>query len=206
MALTIYGSPRSRTMRTLWMAEELGIDYDHVSVNWDDPWLKTDEFLTINPAGAVPTIDHNGFGLGESLAINLYLAKTFSPPSGEGLYPSDPRVEANVWRWSLWAQQHLEPWVRRDGGKPVYSGATAGFALAEAHRELDRLDATLAARDWLAADRFTVADFNVACVLSPSRTPWLEMERHTPTAAWLERCYGRPAARSVRARFNAAPR
>jgi hypothetical protein len=30
MALTIYGSPRSRTMRTLWMAQELSLDYEHV--------------------------------------------------------------------------------------------------------------------------------------------------------------------------------
>jgi glutathione S-transferase len=64
MALTIYGSPRSRTMRTLWIAEELGLKYQHVPVTWDDPWLKTAEFLKINPAGTVPAIDHDGFRLG----------------------------------------------------------------------------------------------------------------------------------------------
>ena len=48
MALKIYGSPRSRTMRTLWIAEELQLDYEHIPVAWDDPWLKTVEFLQIN--------------------------------------------------------------------------------------------------------------------------------------------------------------
>lgn len=203
MALTIYGSARSRTMRTLWMVEELGLDYDHVPVAWDDPWLKTPEFLKINPAGAVPAIDHDGFRLGESLAINLYLAKAFGSSGTAPLYPATPQTEAIAWRWSLWAQQHLEPWVRRDGGKPVYSGSAADFAMAEAHKGLNHLDAALEDRKWLAADHFSIADLNVACVLSPSRWSALDMGRHVPTADWLQRCYGRPAARAIRAKFAA---
>ena len=41
MTLKIYGSPRSRTMRTLWIAEELQLDYEHIPVAWDDPWLES---------------------------------------------------------------------------------------------------------------------------------------------------------------------
>lgn len=201
MVLTIYGSPRSRTMRTLWMAEELGLDYEHIAVAWDDPWLKSPDFLRLNPLGAVPTIDHDGFSLGESLAINLYLAKTFGATEPEPLYPGDAQSEAQVWRWTLFAQAHLEPWVRRDGGRPVYKGVMGEFALAEAHSGLRQLDAYLTAHDWLVGDHFTVADANVACVLSPSRTGPLDMAVHQPTVAWLARCYGRPAAVAARARF-----
>ena len=201
MALTIYGSSRSRTMRTLWMAEELRLDYQHAPVVWDDPWLKTAEFLRLNPAGAVPTIDHDGFGLGESLAINLYLAKTFGSTGPTPLYPSDSKAEAQVWRWTLFAQAHLEPWVRRDGGRPVYDGSLAEFALAEAHKALTQLDAFLADHKWLVGEDFTVADFNVACVLSPSRTSSLDMTGHRPTLAWLSRCYGRPGAITARLKF-----
>jgi hypothetical protein len=35
MALTIYSSARSRTMRVLWAAEELGLDYEHVPYEFD---------------------------------------------------------------------------------------------------------------------------------------------------------------------------
>lgn len=202
MALTIYGSPQSRTMRTLWIAEELGLEYDHVPVAWSDPWLKTAAFLRINPTGTVPAIDHDGFGLGESIAINLYLAKTFGTSGSSPLYPTDPKGEAEVWRWSLWAQQHLEPWVRRDGGKPVYRGSTLDRAMAEARRGLDQLESTLIGRGWLCGDHFSMADFNVACVLSPSRSSALDMTRHAFTAAWLKRCYERPAARAVREKFR----
>ena len=188
-------------MRTLWMAEELGLDYRHLPIAWEDPWLKSAEFLRLNPAGAVPTIDHDGFGLGESLAINLYLAKTFGSTGRSPLYPSDPKAEAQTWRWTLFAQANLEPWVRRDGGRPVYEGALAEFALVEAHRALAQLDAFLADNEWLVGEDFTVADFNVACVLSPSRTGSLDMTAHGPTMAWLSRCYARPAAIRARAKF-----
>lgn len=182
------------------MAEELGLDYQHVPVAWDDPWLKTDAFRRVNPLGAVPAIDHDGFCLAESLAINLYLAKTFRSPGPDALYPADAAGEADAWRWTLWAQAHLEPWVRRDGGLPVYKGPMAPFAEAEAHRALDQLDAALSCRPWLSQDRFTIADFNVACVLSPSRSKPLVVDRHAPTVDWRKRCYDRPAAKAVRAR------
>ncbi|MDP3491334.1 MAG: glutathione S-transferase family protein [Phenylobacterium sp.] len=201
MALTIYGSPRSRTMRTLWIAEELGIEYRHVSVAWEDPWLKSDEFRRVNPFGAVPAIDHDGYCLGESLAINLYLAKTFGSVGPEPLYPPDGAAEADAWRWTLWAQGHLEPWVRRDGGLPVYSGAALEVAMAEAQSALNQLDKALAHQDWLGGPRFTIADLNVACVLSPSRWAPLQLDQHARTYGWLQRCYGRPAARAVRERF-----
>ncbi len=35
MALTIYGSAQSRTMRVLWLATELQLEYEHVPLAWD---------------------------------------------------------------------------------------------------------------------------------------------------------------------------
>jgi glutathione S-transferase len=99
MALTIHGSARSRTMRVLWMTTELGLDFEHDPIVFDDPRLKSAAFLALNPAGAIPTIDDDGFALAESLAINLYLAKKHDLG---GLYPTTLEGEAQAWRWSLW--------------------------------------------------------------------------------------------------------
>ena len=52
--LRIYGSANSRALRTLWMAGELGIPYEHKD------WLPR-----------VPVIDDDGFVLSESMAINF---------------------------------------------------------------------------------------------------------------------------------------
>ena len=201
MALTIYGSPQSRTKRTLWAAEELGLAYEHVPLEWSDPALKTAEFLRLNPSGSIPVIVDDGFALAESLAINLYLCKRYGSGGATPLYPDDRRREADVWRWSLWAQAHLEPWVQRDAwAAPIREAA--GKSLDTAVRAgLSVLDAALRGRDWLADAHFTVADLNVAAVLSPSRAVQLPLADYAGVSAWLARCYDRPAARTVRLRF-----
>jgi glutathione S-transferase len=199
MALTIHGSSRSRTMRVLWMAAELGLDYQHDPIAYDDPALKSAEFLRLNPAGAIPTLEDDGFALSESLAINLYLAKKHGLG---GLYPATLEGEAQAWRWSLWAQGQLEPWVMRDALLEELRAAIAPHAAPVIAAALATLERALAGRSWLVGDNFTVADLNVAAVLSPSRAQHLDLAPYPNVAAWLAGCYGRPAALATRARFS----
>jgi glutathione S-transferase len=197
MALTIHGSARSRTMRVLWLAEELGLSYDHDPVAFDDPRLKSPDFLRLNPAGAIPTIEDDGFALPESLAINLYLAKKHSPG---GLYPATLEGVAQAWRWSLWAQGELEPWIMR-GGMSAFNDAIAPHAAPLVTVSLATLERALTDRAWLLGETFSVADLNVAAVMSPSRSSHLELAPYPRVLDWLIRCYARPAAMAARARF-----
>lgn len=190
-------------MRVLWMAAELGLEYTHVPLEFDDPALKQPEFLGLNPAGAIPTIVDGDFCLSESLAINLYLAKKHGSSAGSWLYPPTPRGEAEVWRWSLWAQGHLEPWIQKDLllADLIRTIGDRGRGMIEA--ALTVLDRSLAEREWLVGEHFTVGDLNVAAVLSPSRSNHLDLGGYTNAGDWLERCYGRPAAVVTRSRFQA---
>jgi glutathione S-transferase len=189
-------------MRTLWMAAELGLDYALDPVEWSAAELKSPAFLTLNPAGQIPTIEDEDFVLAESLAINLYLAKTYGGPP---LYPATVRGEAEVWRWTLWAQGALEPWIQRDARmQPLQSIAGAELD-ALTRPALDVLERALSKRDWLCGAEFSVADLNVAAVLSPSRAARLDLSKHACVRAWLERCYARPAAVATRARHSSSP-
>ena len=197
MVLKIYGSPQSRTMRVLWAAAELGLQYEHIPLAWSDPALKSPEFLDVNPVGRVPAIDDDGFRLSESLAINLYLAKK----AGSPLYPKTLQDEARTWSWTLWATFDLESLLHRDRWRPPV-GAEADGAIAGA---LGLLDRTLGASDYLLGSAFTIADLNVAGVLSPTRAARLDLEPFTAVRGWLGRCYGRPAciaARQALSRFE----
>ena len=195
MALTIYGHPDSRTMRVLWAAHELGLDYTHVPIRWDDPALKEPQFLRINPAGSIPAIDDDGFVLGESLAIILYLTKKYGAPP---LYPGTLQGEAQVWRWALWAQQHLEPYVQGDALLKPLREATADLAAPMIARSGALLESTLADRPWLLGEDFTAADMCVAAILSPSRAAKLKLARYPRLRDWHLRCYRRPAAIKTR--------
>ncbi len=102
--LRIYGSAKSRALRTLWMVGELGIPYEHKDWLPRAPETKTPEYHALNPNDRVPTIDDDGFILSESMAINLYLAKKHKSP----LYPADPKNEALALQWSLWETDRLD--------------------------------------------------------------------------------------------------
>ena len=106
--LRIYGSARSRGVRTLWIAGELGLQYEHLDYAPRSPATRTPEYLALNPNGRVPTIDDDGFVLSESMAINLYLAKKHGK-----LYPADAKHEALAWQWSFWEVDRLDRQQRR---------------------------------------------------------------------------------------------
>ena len=189
-------------MRVLWMATELRLEYTHVPLEFDDPALKRPEFLALNPAGAIPTLVDDGFCLSESLAINLYLAKKFHTRGPAHLYPSTPQGEADAWRWSLWAQGHLEPWLQKDLRLASLIEAIGERARDMIEAALAVLDGTLARQAWLLGEHFTVGDLNVAAVLSPSRSQQLDLRDYGHVASWLRHCYSRPAAMAARRRFH----
>lgn len=195
MALIVYGHPDSRTMRVLWAARELDIDFTHVPIRWDDPKLKEPGYLKINPAGAIPAIDDDGFVLAESLAIILYLAKKYGRAP---LYPATPQGEAEVWRWALWAQVAVEPFVQADVRMAPLRAAMGDLGKAEAERGCALLETTLAARPWLLGEDFTAADLCVAAILSPSRAARVPLNRFPRLRDWHLRCYHRPAALATR--------
>ena len=109
MTLKIYGVARSRAFRTLWMAKELGLDYEHVKVDFATGETRTPAHLALNPNGQVPVIDDNGFVLWESMAINLNLAKKYGVGT---LYPTRLEVPPEVWTQVV---EKYEPSMKAEG-------------------------------------------------------------------------------------------
>src|SRR6266850_5203735 len=130
MALKIYGVARSRASRVLWMAKELGLDYEHIKVDFATGETHRPEHLALNPNGHVPVIDDDGLILWESMAINLYLAKKYG---AGGLYPSRLEDEARAWQWSLWGMTEVE--------RPVLTAMFNRAILPEEKRDKAAADA-----------------------------------------------------------------
>ena len=101
--IKLYGIPRSRAMRPLWMLEELGLPYEQVKVSFVGDTRKP-EFLRLNPNGHIPVLQDGDLVLWESLAINLYLARKYD----KGLWPKRVEDEGRAFQWSLWSMTELE--------------------------------------------------------------------------------------------------
>jgi glutathione S-transferase len=202
MALKIYGIARSRAFRTLWMAKELGLAYEHIPVDMADGGTRRPEFLAINPNGHIPVIDDDGFRLWESMAINLYLAKKHGLG---GLYPQALADEARAWQWSFWGMTEIErPILTALFNRALYPEDKRDREAADAAERalaapLKVLDGALAATPYLLGDRFTVADLNVASILSWARPAQIDLAAVPKLAGWLRTCSDRPAARAARA-------
>jgi|HubBroStandDraft_2_1064218.scaffolds.fasta_scaffold645367_1 glutathione S-transferase len=196
--LRIYGIARTRAFRALWVAKELGLDYQHLPIEIGDDGAKSPEFLAINPNGRLPVIVDGDFVLFESLAITLYLAKKHS--SGK-LYPGSLEGEARAWQWSLWAVTEV------DRGVNIWSLHAVRLPPAERNNALREealkvlaspfkvLDAAVAQRPYLLGSEFTVADLNVAAVISRAVDMDLSVWPHLKV--WLARCLDRPAAQDA---------
>lgn len=199
MSMTLYGTANSRAARCLWALEETGLPYDHVKTVMRQDTGQP-EFLKINPNGRVPALVDGAVTLFELLAINTYLAKKAGGP----LAPKDLAEDAQAQQWSLWAMTETEKPLLR---ALFHSLGIMGFAkdpavVAECMTELERplkvLDAHLAGREWLLADRFTVADLNVAAVLTWAKTARLDLSAYPNLKRWLDTCLDRPAYGRVR--------
>jgi glutathione S-transferase len=196
--LRIYGVARTRAFRALWVAEELGVPYRHLPIEIGDAGARTPEFLTLNPNGRLPVIVDDGFVLFESLAITLYLAKKHS--FGK-LYPAALEGEARAWQWSFWAIAEVDRavniWslhaVRLPPAERI--AALREEALKVLGAPFSVLDAAVSMQPYLLDDEFTVADLNVAAVISRAidmdLAPWPQLKN------WLTRCLERPAARAA---------
>ncbi|MBX3664678.1 MAG: glutathione S-transferase family protein [Burkholderiales bacterium] len=197
--LILYGSANSRGLRVIWMAAELGLKYEHRDWLPRSPETKTADYRALNAGGRVPTIDDDGFILSESMAINMYLAKKHK----SALYPSDPKLEALCWQWSLWETDLLDRqivnYVRHTVAMPEAERkpAVAEKAWLEVAPAFDVLDAALGKAPWLAGPAFSVGDLNVASALY--RALSIDISKWANLHAWLQKCWDRPAAKHARA-------
>ena len=198
MSLTIFGIARTRTSRVLWMAEELGVPYQHEKVAPATGDTRTPAFLARNPMGRVPAIDDDGLVVWESLAINLHLARKYGQASGLGA--RDAGEEALLGQWTIWAATELEPFTHvvqvHSFNLPAEQRDPAAIdaALSALGRPLGALEVALRkGGGHLVGGRFTVADLNVMTIIFYLRTRLDALSGYPHVAVWYHQVTERAA-------------
>lgn len=177
-----------RDLRLRWAAEEAGLTYEVRSIPFEG---RQTNHLESQPFGQVPFLTDGEIRIFESGAGLLHLAR-----KSEILMPRDPVGEAETMQWTIAALNSIElvslPWWYL-----AVQGATDNKLTGWLESRLRHLEDVLKSRDWLAADRFTVADLLMADVL---RIKMVRALGDRPaTEAYVARITDRPAFRKAHA-------
>jgi len=177
-----------RDLRLRWACEEAGLAYEVRTVPFEG---RATNHLARQPFGQVPFLDDAGLQIFESGAGLLHLAR-----KSEALMPPDSTGQAETLQWTIAALNSIEmvsvPWWFL-----TISGAADNPLTGWMGQRLGQLEEVLAARDWLAAGHFTVADLLMADVL---RVPQVRAFGERPASeAYVARLTDRPAFRKAQA-------
>ena len=107
--MKIHHAPNTRSVRIVWLLEELGIPYELEMYKLGDAGMRTPEYRKVHPMGRVPVLEDNGNKIFESGAIVQYVLAKY----GEGkLVPatSDPAFAAYL-QWLHYAEGMIMPQV-----------------------------------------------------------------------------------------------
>lgn len=193
--IELYHCHDARSFRALWALEEMGLPY-HLHLLPFPPRMLQPDYLEQNPLGTIPLLIDGDVRMTESAAIPHYLATRYGPtPLAVGAEEHD---------YGLWLD-----WLHR-------SEATLTFPLAIVLRytrlepeerrlqqaaddytqwflsRLRHLTRALSDREWLCAERFTMADLCVGYALLLARTLNLEHKFSPEISAYWERLAARP--------------
>lgn len=197
--IKLHHVPQTRSMRSLWLLHELGIEFDLQVYSFDQA-IKSPEYLALNGAGRVPTLEIDGEAVFESGAIAQVLCERFSP---DDLGRSVGNPERAQWlNWIHFAetvsshtanltQQHIMLFEDHMRSPIVMKLEAKRLA-----KTFGVLDAALASQNYLLAGGFSAADIGVGQAVYMGQH-FVKLDDFTNLARWF-------AAISEREAFKAS--
>jgi glutathione S-transferase len=195
--MKLYHCARARSVRVLWLLEELGLDYELETMPFDPKALQAPDFLEVSPLGKVPVLIDGATHMSESVAIVQYILNKYADGA---LEPDEDDPEYGKYlQWLHFGESTLMG--------PIGTISLNRFILPEgerderaverAVRQLSRYTQTvedaLEGRDYLMGDEFTAADIVVGYAYFAMRLFRVFPKDYPNVTAWFERLMARPA-------------
>lgn len=154
-----YTSPN--VAKVIWTLKELDVPFEVHEAGGDFGLLRSEEYLSLNPNGRIPTLRDGALVLWESNSIVRYLAARY----GEGtLWPVDPVARGASDKWMDWASLNLAPAFRalreaqKHSAQPDHARALRNGVISTAKI----LDASLGEGPFVAGAKLTIGDIALA--------------------------------------------
>lgn len=171
---------------------QVGREYERVAVDIFGGDTLTDEFAALNPFRSTPVLElDDGRTVIESNAILWYLA------TGTPFLPDDAYGQAEVCRWLIYEQSDVMPAIgglrfRLVTGRFAPDSEPALERRRHAFEVLAAIDRHLAAHDFLAAGRYTIADVAVYAYAYLAREIDIDTSAYPAFETWLRRVQAQP--------------
>ena len=169
----------------------IGADVDIVTVDLTKGEHKTPAYLAMDRFGQVPLLEDDGQYIADSNAIMVYAAKKFGRTEW---LPEDAAGAAKVQRWLSVAAGHIAfgPAAAR-----LITLFNAGFnpeeVINRAHAILKLIDAELEGREWIAAERPTIADIALYSYIASAPEGNVDISTYANVNGWLARIEALPS-------------
>jgi len=187
--ITLYYATQSRSIRALWMLEEIGQPYRRVKLDIRAEDHPRPDFLKISPLGKVPAIVDGETTVAESGAVLLYLTERF-PEAGLAPPPGDPR-RGRFLQWLFFAAGNIEAGFTAKLQDLDLPHSTAGWGSFDHMMEV--IEQALTPGPWLLGEQFTAVDVLLGVDLYFGQEV-MQIVPHSPAIdAFLDRCRERPA-------------
>lgn len=177
-----------RDLRVRWALEEAELPYRVESTPFRE---RGAEHIAAQPFGQVPWLTDGDLTIFESGAILLHLAE-----KSTRLMPADPRGRAEALSWVIAALNSVDlpsqPWALFRFMKFPGESPEAKFVDDFMAARLQRMEAVLSSRDFLVANRFTIADLLMADVLRQLHK-FDGLKDYSACDAFVARATARPA-------------
>jgi len=200
--LRLYGYWTQNSMKPIYVAEELAVDYEFRFVDLVKGEQLSDEFKQLTPVGKVPLLQVDDNSLFESGAICRYLANTANSP----LYPAEPLARARVDQWLDFFSCHLGRWLSslyfQTIIKPMYGlGDPNDKDCQEAEnyigQQMAMVDAWLGNREYLTGE-LSIADLFGFAYVEQIEPLQLSLADYPNLESWYQRIAGRPSIQQAR--------
>lgn len=194
--LKVYHAPNTRSLRVLWLLEELGTPYDKALVEFTPAALQSPEYLAVNPLGKLPAIDDDGLILNESGAIVQYI---LAKHAGSHLEPKlGTPTYGKYLQWLHFAEATVMPpisqIIQHSIRKPEAERLPAVVADAKATltKLFTVLNKELAQKPYICGDNFTAADIMLGYDLNLCKLIRISTDDHPHLTAYFDRLTARP--------------
>ena len=194
--MKIHHAPNTRSVRAIWLMEELGLPYDVEKYKLGDPAMRSPDYLKVHPMGRVPALEDGDVTIFESGAIVEYVLHRHG---GGRMRPSPTSADfPSYLQWRHYAEGMIMPPVNTIVVETILlpperrNDDNVNRATKLLSRMLQAVDAHMEGREYIAGE-FSGADIMTGHACTVSKRLGADVSDKPNVEAYIERCNARPA-------------